>query len=249
MTELNPPGLPATLFGGGMSFSKGNAESQGIFRAKCGTSIKVQMNSCNINDEAKVKTNFSSKGENFKKARNVYRTQPPNLLLLKFKRRGCHAGRRDGLPDILFACPSVRLVGRGNEFFSMSSMNKKLKQISVQTARDLRKRETPSEKLLWSNLRNRQLHGVRFLRQHPIMLEWLGKDAFFIADFYCPKHRIVIEVDGGIHELQKEYDQFRSMLIQNRKMRIVRFSNDEIQSGLEVVLRKLTLLIMETNPK
>jgi very-short-patch-repair endonuclease len=59
-------------------------------------------------------------------------------------------------------------------------------------ARELRKVMTPAEKMLWQQLRGRGLNGLKFRRQHP-----LGN---LIVDFYCAEHRLVIEVDGGIHD-------------------------------------------------
>nr|MCU4177914.1 endonuclease domain-containing protein [Marinilabiliaceae bacterium N1Y90] len=69
-------------------------------------------------------------------------------------------------------------------------------------AKLLRKDITLPEKLLWNKLRDRQLAGLKFRRQHPIDL--------FIADFYCHEKRLVVEVDGEIHEYQKEYDEGRT---------------------------------------
>jgi cyclase len=60
-------------------------------------------------------------------------------------------------------------------------------------AKELRKLETEAEKQLWSRLNKSQLIGLQFRRQHPINR--------FIADFYCPKIKLIIEVDGSIHEL------------------------------------------------
>jgi very-short-patch-repair endonuclease len=58
---------------------------------------------------------------------------------------------------------------------------------------------TPAEQILWDRLRGRRFQGLKFRRQHP-----LGR---FIVDFYCAEHRLVIELDGGIHRHQQEYDQ------------------------------------------
>ncbi|HLX12748.1 MAG TPA: endonuclease domain-containing protein [Bacteroidota bacterium] len=117
--------------------------------------------------------------------------------------------------------------------------SKELRQLATQLARDLRKRETPAEKILWNTLRNRQFLGERFLRQHPLYLTWLGKDWFVIVDFYIPKYRLVIEVDGGIHEAQKEYDLFRTILIETRKIHVARFKNSEIVGNLDSALQRI----------
>lgn len=72
----------------------------------------------------------------------------------------------------------------------------------VLRARELRKQTTPAEKILWEQLRNRRLNGIKFRRQHP-----LGK---YIVDFYSPAHRLVIEIDGEFHRYQVDQDQART---------------------------------------
>jgi very-short-patch-repair endonuclease len=74
-------------------------------------------------------------------------------------------------------------------------------------ARQLRKEMTPAEQILWDRLRGRRFQGLKFRRQHP-----LGR---FIVDFYCAEHRLVIELDGGIHRHQQEYDQARTDALQS----------------------------------
>ena len=77
-------------------------------------------------------------------------------------------------------------------------------------ASKLRRNQTPSEKLLWSYLRNRQLNGREFNRQHPIIYESnKNEHFFFIPDFYCDKEKLIIEVDGEIHMNQIEKDNRR----------------------------------------
>ncbi len=98
-----------------------------------------------------------------------------------------------------------------------------------QLTRDLRKRQTVAEQTLWRELRQRELLGKKFLRQHPIFFDYQGRDAFFIADFYCHEHRLVIEIDGKSHEYQKEYDEFRTHIINAKGIRVVRFKNEEIE--------------------
>ncbi len=102
-----------------------------------------------------------------------------------------------------------------------------------QFARHLRKFETNAEKLLWKELRKRKLNGVKFRRQHPL-------DSY-IADFYCHEKRLVIELDGSIHNAgeNKQYDDARSNDLNELGNRIIRFSNDEVEEGLEKVLEKI----------
>ena len=95
-------------------------------------------------------------------------------------------------------------------------------------AKVLRKRSTPAEMRLWAALRNHQLNGLKFRRQHP-----LGP---FIADFYCAEYRLVVEVDGGIHNFTVEEDQARDQAIQEHGYRIIRFQNKTVEENLTEVL-------------
>src|SRR5688500_5946222 len=89
-------------------------------------------------------------------------------------------------------------------------------------ARDLRKNETSAEDLLWRNLRDRKLDGLKFRRQHP-----LDK---FIADFYCHEKRLVIEVDGSVHDSRdaKESDEGRTYELKELGITVLRFRNEEV---------------------
>lgn len=109
----------------------------------------------------------------------------------------------------------------------------------TQTVRDLRKRQTPAEAKLWQALRNRKLCGKKFLRQQPIIFELDGNRRFFVADFYCHEAKLVIEVDGGIHETQKEYDKLRTHIINTLGIRVIRFKNEEVIHSLKDTLAKI----------
>jgi len=100
-------------------------------------------------------------------------------------------------------------------------------------AAELRKNMTPAEKVLWSVLRNRQIKGYHFRRQHPINR--------FIADFYCHKARLVIEVDGGIHTEpdQKEYDIGRTDVLHEFEIHVIRFMNEQVLNDLDYVIREI----------
>jgi very-short-patch-repair endonuclease len=95
-------------------------------------------------------------------------------------------------------------------------------------ARQLRHRLTPAETKLWQALKNRQLGNLRWRCQHPI-----GR---FIVDFYCPACRLIIEVDGGIHQQQQDYDLARTEHLQEYGYTVIRFSNEAVESNLETVL-------------
>ena len=103
------------------------------------------------------------------------------------------------------------------------------------TSRLLRKRATPAEVMLWEEIRNRKLNGLKFRRQYPV--------SGFILDFYCAEKNLGIELDGSIHDTQKEYDQIREQLISESGIRILRFSNQEIMENMEEVKTKIENLI------
>ena len=99
-------------------------------------------------------------------------------------------------------------------------------EIVKKRARELRNKETFSEKLLWKELRNRKLCGYKFLRQHPIVYNPNGSCVkYFVADFYCDIKKTVIELDGPIHENNLEYDQFRDEEMVNLGLHILRMKN------------------------
>jgi very-short-patch-repair endonuclease len=104
-------------------------------------------------------------------------------------------------------------------------------------ARNLRSNLTKAEELLWQNLRNRRLKGFKFRRQHPI--------AGYIADFYCHEARLVIEIDGGIHDLSdyQEHDIGRTIELEKLGIKVIRFKNKEILSDPEKVLNNIILLL------
>ena len=100
----------------------------------------------------------------------------------------------------------------------------------LQRAKELRHDMTPAEKLLWQELRGNKL-GVHFRRQQII--------AGFIVDFYCHRAALVIEVDGDVHDLQKEEDAKREKVLLEMGLKVVRFKNDEVVRELPEVVEKI----------
>ena len=92
----------------------------------------------------------------------------------------------------------------------------------------LRKKLTPAEKQLWQALRAGKLGGFKFRRQHPV-----GR---FILDFYCPVCKLVIELDGAIHDNQTDYDADRTKYLETYDYKVLRFHNEEVMQQLEKVL-------------
>lgn len=106
-------------------------------------------------------------------------------------------------------------------------------------ARDLRKKQTPAEALLWKFLRNRNVMKMKFLRQHPLSYKQHGRRYFFIADFYCDEASLVLEVDGKVHDFQKDYDLQRDMILKARQLRTLRVTNTEVENDLASVITKI----------
>ena len=74
------------------------------------------------------------------------------------------------------------------------------------------------------------------MRQFPLTFEIDGFPRFFVADFYCHEFRLVIEIDGKIHERQKDYDEVRTYIINCLGYKVIRFKNEEVQNNLDSVL-------------
>lgn len=118
-------------------------------------------------------------------------------------------------------------------------MNLTWKSIN-EIARELRKNPTPSEKLLWGYLRKRQFRGYKFLRQKPFVHEQRQNERYFyIADFYCAELKLVIEVDGKIHDFQKRYDYQRDLVLNGLGLKVLRVKNEELVNMDAVLVRIL----------
>ena len=111
--------------------------------------------------------------------------------------------------------------------------------------RNLRKNQTVSEKLLWKVLRRKNLSGYKFLRQHPIFYSIRNKWVeFFIADFYCAELKLIIELDGKIHENNKEYDLERDLKLLNKGIYVVRIKNEEL-GDMDKIIHFLNGIIID----
>lgn len=118
----------------------------------------------------------------------------------------------------------------------------KLKSIT-ELARELRNNPTPSEKKLWQLVRKKQLNNCKFLRQHPIIYgQNHNRLNFFIADFYCAKKKLVVELDGRIHRYQKNYDTQRDLILKKKNLKVLRLKNEELQDMRKVKEKILSYL-------
>ncbi|HEX2091552.1 MAG TPA: DUF559 domain-containing protein [Longimicrobiaceae bacterium] len=110
----------------------------------------------------------------------------------------------------------------------------------TEAARGFRKTATPSEAILWKALRGSALAGRKFRRQQPI--------GPFVVDFYCPAERLVVEVDGGIHESQAERDRARQECLETLGLRFIRISARQIERGLPAALASIRTAFHPSTP-
>lgn len=116
--------------------------------------------------------------------------------------------------------------------------NKKILKNHLQ--RTLRSQMTDAEQALWQVLRNRQIEGLKFRRQHPF--------GDYILDFVCLEHRLVIEVDGGQHEQARDYDEKRTLVLQGAGFRVLRFWNTEVLQEIEAVKEHIWTSVRKLDP-
>ena len=96
---------------------------------------------------------------------------------------------------------------------------------------ELRRRATPAEDILWEALRDRRLAGLTFRRQHGV--------GSFVLDFFCAACKLVVEVDGIVHDQQVEQDRYRTEHLAQYCYRVIRFRNEEVFSDLDAVLERI----------
>ncbi len=106
--------------------------------------------------------------------------------------------------------------------------------------RSLRNNMTSAEVVLWQLLRGHKLGGYKFRRQQGI--------GPFILDFYCPRLKLCIEVDGDSHDYKYEYDEQRSLFLQKQGIKVIRFSNDQIFANVDWVINEIHRIVDERAP-
>ena len=104
--------------------------------------------------------------------------------------------------------------------------------IIFELAKKLRNNVTPTEMILWGRLKE-NFPGLKFRRQHPISL--------YIADFYCHTEKLIIEIDGSIHDLKevKSNDEIRQKDLEDLGLKVLRFSTQEINHCIHIVLKTI----------
>ena len=108
---------------------------------------------------------------------------------------------------------------------------------TMHQAGELRHELTPAERKLWAYLRNNQINGVSFRRQHAI-----GK---YIPDFCAVQEKIIIELDGSQHIEQEAYDTERTKYLESQGYQVIRFWNNEVLNNLDGVILAITYALKE----
>lgn len=105
----------------------------------------------------------------------------------------------------------------------------------LDNARTLRNQQTDAEQRLWYHLRAHRFQGLKFKRQKPI-----GR---YIVDFICIEHRLIVELDGGQHSTQIDYDQQRDQWLRQQGYIVIRFWNNDVIQRLDEVLEQIRLTV------
>ena len=103
----------------------------------------------------------------------------------------------------------------------------------ILVARQLRRKQTDAESKLWAELRKIRSNNIRFRRQHPI--------GDYIVDFVCLKNRLIIEIDGGHHNLDEKImrDELRAKWLANEGYRVLRFWNNDVLTNINGVIMRI----------
>lgn len=111
------------------------------------------------------------------------------------------------------------------------SIGRRIKNSKLELAKKMRRQMTLAERAFWNGVRNRKMNGLKFRRQQII-------DGF-IADFYCGELKLVVEIDGGIHETQKNYGQLRDRIINRNDIKVIRFPNEVVINNFDVIIDRI----------
>ena len=94
---------------------------------------------------------------------------------------------------------------------------------------------TPTEKKMWGLLRNRRFCGIKFCRQVPIDR--------YIVDFCCRQRRFILEIDGGVHSDEMDYDRERDLYFAELKYQVLHVSDEEVENDIESTLQKMKQML------
>ena len=112
-------------------------------------------------------------------------------------------------------------------------MNYSNHPVTKEYRQQLRRTETPTERMLWKYLRGKQLDGYRFRQQHGF--------GPYILDFYCPSLRLCIELDGEVHDSPeaRQHDDERTVFLNENRIDVIRFRNEEVETNVRGVLQRI----------
>lgn len=116
------------------------------------------------------------------------------------------------------------------------------KHYLIERRRELRQRLTIAEYVFWQHVRNRKLAGLKFKRQHSI--------GNYIVDFYCASQKLIIELDGEIHDTEEQYkkDVIRDENLASMNFKVLRFRNEEIMTEMNSVKQKIIKVALQETP-
>jgi very-short-patch-repair endonuclease len=110
-------------------------------------------------------------------------------------------------------------------------ISSEIRRKMLEIAREFRKEPTKSEAILWQGLRGKQLDGIKFRRQQPI--------GSFVVDFYDSAYRLVIEIDGSVHDQQVEIDRARQDILEALGLNILRIKAETVEGNLPIALNMI----------
>jgi very-short-patch-repair endonuclease len=123
--------------------------------------------------------------------------------------------------------------------FPRIHVSSEIRRKMLEIAREFRKAPTKGEKILWEALRGKKLDGVKFRRQQPV--------GYFVVDFYNSAYRLVVEVDGPVHELQKEADKVRQEILEELGLVVLRINSEVVENNLPMALALVRNAIQKIN--
>ncbi len=112
--------------------------------------------------------------------------------------------------------------------FPRINVTPEIRRRMLEIAREFRKAPTKGEKILWESLRGKKLDGNKFRRQQPV--------GYFVVDFYNSTYRLVVEVDGPIHDFQKEADRARQEILEELGLAVLRIKSEVVEKNLPMAL-------------
>ena len=121
--------------------------------------------------------------------------------------------------------------------FPRIHVSPEIKRKMVEIAREFRKEPTEGEKILWTALRGKKLNGIKFRRQQPI--------GYFVVDFYDSVHRLVVEIDGPIHDQQGEADKARQKILEMLGLTVFRIKTEIPEKNLPLAINMIHIKIQE----